>query len=125
MSGEYLMPAVRVGDLVDYYPDANYADPNPALVLAVDEQTVNLSVFVRDSWNSQPVPHARHRSDPSLQKMDVAAGGAWDYLDQHREGLALRETVRHLGVVCSDLRNELAGVKNELAALKDRSKKNS
>lgn len=87
----YKMPAVHVGQLVLWHPDANApADYCPALVTQTWHDSVSLSVIRRDSRFLEPLDGVRHLTDPSARRLELRDLGAWSHTP---ETLALQELV--------------------------------
>lgn len=110
-------PHVEVGDLVDYFQDCNWEHPTPALVVAVDVDTVALLGFVKDSMAMDVVPHARHRSDPKLANVDVQMGGGWDHSRQGRRLLRMQADLLNLGIRLQSVEDTLAKALAEIHKL--------
>lgn len=74
------MPAVDVGDVVYWFADADAKnEPCVAFVTHVGEETVALTVLIRDCPAVGTRDGVRHVADPKLRFLDDRSSGAWDH----------------------------------------------
>lgn len=94
------MPLPTMGQIVLFYRDCNPNDPNPAIVFRVMPEVLELGVFVKDSYNVEPMPHVRHKDDPKLQKsVELQEGGCWDFTEADK---SLKAELLRLALLASN-----------------------
>lgn len=90
----YPMPAVGLGDPVIWTDDPENADPTKhcaAIVTAVFEEMVDLSVIQPDAATLDPKRGVRHLKDPNRTAITHAGQGVWFH--RHNIPLAIDATL--------------------------------
>jgi hypothetical protein len=95
---QYKQPRVHVGMVVHWYDGGRrMVTPVAAIVTAVAEQMVDLSVVVPLSLGFLPKQGVRHVDDPDTRLIDQADVGAWDYTPETKAVIELGRQIRELG----------------------------
>lgn len=93
---DYRMPAVEVGDMVNWHPEQD-ADPvATAVVTKVGPETVALSVIEHNMYNMLSRDGVRHKDHPDRQIVRSTEEGVWSHLPQTirlQERLEMLETL--------------------------------
>lgn len=93
----YTMPEAKIGQVVYWYASRGYKEAQPALVVSVGHDTVDLLIMVSDSAAFLPRGGVRHICDPAKQKIDNGDVGCWDFSDEHKALCMLAEHVEQQG----------------------------
>lgn len=108
---EYQMPAVEVGQVVWWYPDANQQTrPAAAVVTQVSGRNIDLNVLNRDRVGCDCRDGVMHLADPRAREYH-AGSGAWDYTARDKELAELKKTVESLLRTVDKLLSEKAAKK--------------
>lgn len=87
---EFVMPKAEMGDIVIWYPDgANTNNAHIALVLQVNQATLNINIFQPDRYNMTPKDGVRHTSDPRAKAAEMKENGSWDFTPRTKRTEAL------------------------------------
>lgn len=87
---EYVMPPVRHGQVVAWYPPTGRQEPESAIVIRVAPRNVHLSTATRGVREA-----VRHVSDPKLRlNPEQREMGAWDYTDDYKTQLQEFQQIR-------------------------------
>lgn len=88
--GESFGVPVEIGDEVHYFRDAQVRDtPVAAIVTRINDETLDLTLIVKDAATLVPVSGVRHASDPRIEMPEIRKLGCWDHKPRTRKLLAL------------------------------------
>lgn len=116
----FVMPSVRVGQSVMWYPDWRSKDGVPAMVTSVGENSIAVSLFIAGALQVLPKDSVHHRADPDKAALDNLCRadnpcGVWDYVEDGRDSKAM-EADRFLTVMdrCAALEKRVADLEELL-----------
>lgn len=111
-STPYVMPVVRVGTTVNWWPFAEtdkndpLNKPLPAMVTAVGSRTLQIHVFSPLSKTLAYKDGVRHAGDPDARRDEFVEVGAWSHTEEtHRLDL-LEKRVVYLAEVIASMKPE-------------------
>jgi hypothetical protein len=98
MQTHFKMPEIKIGTLVLFYVGADRTQvPAAAMVTGIGQRNVILSVFQPNTYNLLIRDGVRHMNDPDLNhNADIREMGGWDYTDDYKLLLELKEKVSYL-----------------------------
>ena len=81
MNEKFDMPAVRLGDTVCWFIDADpHSPPTLAFVTRVGDRGISLAVIPPESYNIAPKSGVPHASDPRVQQLLDRDAGCWQHI---------------------------------------------
>jgi hypothetical protein len=80
---QFRHPFVEQAMIVNWYSDmSGTSQPSPAIVAAVGDQAIHVSVVDGHMLNLNPKVGVRHKDDPQLQRISQDNdSGCWDHTD--------------------------------------------
>jgi hypothetical protein len=75
---KYQAPPTYVGLMVNHF-QANGSPPAAAVVTAVANETVGLSIIRPGFGTFDPIDGVRHKDDPNKFAIEASGAGVWDY----------------------------------------------
>ena len=106
-SSTYCMPRIHLGQLVRWYNDRFTNDFAPALVTAIYNDAVDLSILVPGSATFLTRNGVRHGDYPNQQTLDLVGSGVWHHFPEADLVGELLAAVEALSQTVSDFQQRL------------------
>ncbi len=86
---QFDMPRTSQSKSVLWFPDQNTQDSYTALVLKVDDRSIDIAVLTPESVTFHIKTGVRHRNDPDAELIARSRAGVWDFSEDDNSKLLL------------------------------------